>query len=269
MASGVGIPVVRQLASLVLCLTLAATLQAGTSVSVLETYPQGDEVTLGRNQDFYLRLHYETDDAVGIWARPYFQGQPAHAGSNGSYSYTGSGEALGWFFFSGNRGEVDEIRISAGNGSTAGTPVLLRYPVHVHASALEADTADEPEWVGRLKAADNARQRLAAQAYANRPTSPFSSLLVSLFMLAALALGVRGFVLPVRALLRWRGGWRTAAAVPAGPMGFVVVRLIVGVCLDPTSHNLWPFEILLAGLLSTAGMGLLTLARRAAGATAA
>ncbi|HTT42650.1 MAG TPA: hypothetical protein VMG33_06220 [Steroidobacteraceae bacterium] len=256
----------RQLASVVLGLALAATLQAATSVSVLETYPDGDEVTLGRNQNFYLRLHYESDEAVGIWARPYFHGQPANAGSNGSYSYSGSGEALGWFFFSGNRGEVDEIRISVGNGSTSGTPVLLRYPVHVRPSEQAADSSDEPEWVARLKAADAARQRLAAQEYANRPTSPFSSVLVSLFMIAVLALGVGGFVLPVRALRRWRGGWRLAAAVPAALMGFVVLRILVGVSIDPTSHNLWPFEILMAGLLSTVGMGLMSLARRAAGA---
>jgi hypothetical protein len=40
-----------------------------------------------------------------------------------------------------------------------------------------------------------------------------------------------GFVMPVRALLRWRGGWRTAAAVPAALMGFVIARLLVGVAL--------------------------------------
>jgi len=89
---------------------------------------------------------------------------------------------------------------------------------------------------------------------------------VSLFMIAVLVLGGCGFVMPVRALFRWRGGWRIAAAVPAALMGFVIVRLLVGVSADPTSHNLWPFEILMVGLLSTVIMVVLTLARRAAGA---
>jgi hypothetical protein len=60
-----------------------------------------------------------------------------------------------------------------------------------------------------------------------------------------------------------------SAAVPAALMGFVVVRLIVGVSIDPTSHNLWPFEILMVGLLSTVIMVVLTVARRVRGAVAA
>src|SRR5215470_7901082 len=240
--------------------------QAVATVEVLETYPAGEEVTLGRNENFYLRLRYDTDHPIGIWARPYFRGQPANAGSNGSYSYSGNGEALGWFFFSGNRGEVDEIRITAGDGSIAGTPVVLTYPVHVVASERQGGAEDAPEWVARLKAADAERQKLAYQAYINRPVAPFTSLLVSLLMIAVLVLGVCGFVMPVRALVRWRGGWRMAAAMPAALMGFVVIRLVVGVSIDPTSHNLWPFEILMVGLLSTVIMVLLTLARRATGA---
>jgi hypothetical protein len=247
----------------------SGSVQAATVVEVLETYPAGDEVTLGRNENFYLRLHYDTDHPIGIWARPYFRGKPANAGSNGSYSHSGNGETLGWFFFSGNRGEVDEIRITAGDGSIAGTPVVLTYPVHVMPSEGQAGGEEAPEWVARLKAVDAERQRIAYEAYVNRPVSPFSSLLVSLFMLAVLVLGVCGFVMPVRALWRWRGGWRMAAAVPAAVMGFVVVRLIIGVSVDPTSHNLWPFEILMAGLLSTVIMVVLTVAHRAMGTAAA
>ena len=253
----------------ILALAHIGPLQAAATVEVLETYPAGEEVTLGRNETFYLRLAYDSDKPIGIWARPYYRGQPANAGNNGSYSYTGKGEALGWFFFSGNHGEVDEVRITAGDGSIAGTPVVLTYPVHVMASEHQMDAEAAPDWVARQKAADAERQRLAREANANRPVSPFASLLVSLLMIGVLVLGVGGFVLPVRALLRWRGGWRMAAAVPAALMGFVVLRLIAGVSRDPTSHNLWPFEILMAGLLSTIIMGLLTLARRASGAAAA
>jgi hypothetical protein len=254
----------------ILALADTGPVQAAATVEVLETYPAGEEVTLGRNETFYLRMGYDSDHPIGIWARPYFRGQPANAGNNGSYSYSGKGEALGWFFFSNNHGEVDEIRITAGDGSIAGTPVVvLTYPVHVMASEQQVDAEAAPDWVTRLKAADAERQRLAHEAYANRPVSPFASLFVSLLMIAVLALGVCGVVWPVRALLRWRGGWRMAAAVPAALMGLVVVRLIVGVARDPTSHNLWPFEILMVGLLSTLIMLLLTLARRASGAAAA
>jgi len=147
--------------------------------------------------------------------------------------------------------------------------VVLTYPVHVMAGGREPHAEGAPEWVARLKAADAERQRLAHQTYANRAESPFASLIVSLFMISVLVLGGCGFAMPLRALLRWRGGWRMAAAVPAALMGFVIVRLLVGVSIDRTSHNLWPFEILMVGLLSTVIMVVLTLARRASGPAAA
>ena len=50
---------------------------------------------------------------------------------------------------------------------------------------------------------------------------------------------------PVWALWKWRGGWRLAAVVPVAVMAFVVGRIVVDTSRDPTSHNLWPFEIIL------------------------
>lgn len=248
----------------VLCAVGAHGARAATTVEVLDTFPAGDDVVLKRNEYFYIHLHYDTDRPVGIWARPFLRGKPASAGTSGSYSYTGSGEALGWFFFIANSGEVDEIRISAGDGSRDGTPVALSYPVHVTASEDSGAQEAQPEWVTRLKERDAQQQQAAYQAYASQPPSPGSGVLVSAFMLAALALGVGGVVLPVRALVRWRGGWRLAAGLPAALMGFVVLRVIVGVAADPTSHNLWPFEILIAGLVSAVIMVVLTLVRKAA-----
>ena len=40
--------------------------QAVATVEVLEAYPAGEEVTLGRNENFYLRLRYDTDHPIGI-----------------------------------------------------------------------------------------------------------------------------------------------------------------------------------------------------------
>jgi hypothetical protein len=60
---------------------------------------------------------------------------------------------------------------------------------------------------------------------------------------------------------KWRGGWRIGAAVPALVMAFVIGRIVVDTALDPTSHNLWPFEILMWGGASTIAMGVLALLR--------
>jgi len=60
----------------------------------------------------------------------------------------------------------------------------------------------------------------------------------------------------------WTGGWRVAAAIPCALMAFVVLRIIIGVMLDPTSHNLWPFEILYAAAASLVYLSAVALARR-------
>lgn len=92
------------------------------------------------------------------------------------------------------------------------------------------------------------------------------ALFFSGFMLAVLALGVAGIVAPVWAWRRWSGGWRVATAVPVVMIGFVVLRIVVGTANDPTSHNLWPFEILQAGFLSLVVIGVLIAARKFSGA---
>jgi hypothetical protein len=246
----------------VLAMLTATSVQAATNVEVLETFPAGDRVTLEKGENFYLRLRYDTDGPTKLWARPFHEGKPAQAGSHGSSSYTGSGEALGWFFFTDERGAVDEIRIMTGDGSVEGTKVALIYTVDINSGDTSAEDATEPEWVTRLKTRDAERQQLAREEAASQRASAGTGVFMILFMLAMLALGVAGLVLPIRALAKWRGGWRIAAAVPAAVMAFVLLRIIFGVAVDSTSHNLWPFEVLSAGLLSLVVMGLLMLLRR-------
>ncbi|MGH8752729.1 MAG: hypothetical protein ACREUJ_02415, partial [Burkholderiales bacterium] len=82
------------------------------------------------------------------------------------------------------------------------------------------------------------------------------------FMLLMLGALIAGFAAPAWALWKWRGGWRVAAAVPVVLMVFVVLRIVWGTSRDPTSHNLWPFEILIYGVVSLVIMGALLIARR-------
>jgi hypothetical protein len=88
---------------------------------------------------------------------------------------------------------------------------------------------------------------------------------------AALLLGLAALMLitflglEAAALVRWRGAWRVAAAVPALALAGVVSRVALDVRRDPTSHNLWPLEIavwLLGGLMMMAMLfGLRSLSR--------
>jgi len=235
---------------------------AEVGVRVLATDPPGDDVVLARNQNFYLHLGYSTDHPIQIWAQPYFEGKPARAGSNPSRRYEGEGEALGWFFLSDANAQVDEVRIRAGDGSLGGTPEVARFAVHVRGSDTAASSADKPEWATRLSALDAQAQRADYEKRMHAPLSSGDVALFGGFMLLMLALGLLGFLAPAWGLWRWRGGWRLAAAVPAVLMAFVVMRIVAGTSIDPTSHNLWPFEVLSAGALSAGAMAVLAIARR-------
>lgn len=240
---------------------------AETTVEILATDPAGEFVTLGKNQNFYVRIGYSTDQPVRIWARPWFQGEEVSAGSNPSPLYSGSGEALGWFFFFKPGAEVDEIRITAGDGSPSGTRLVASYPVYIIAGDRPAPSRPEPAWVTDL---NGEQERLMREAYEKRMNTPMTTgdrLFMSGFMLTVLAVGVGGLVAPVWAVRRWSGGWRVAAAVPLVMIGFVVLRIVVGVAIDRTSHNLWPFEILQVSALSLVAMGVLLAARKFSGAS--
>lgn len=237
--------------------------RAQTQVQVTETWPAGDSITLGQNQNFYLHLHYTSDQPEHIWARPYFQGKPANAGSNPSRVYpAGSGEALGWFFLFDPGTQVDEVRITAGDGSTHGTLVVATYPVSITGGDEPAQGAAQPAWLVTLRATDKAAQDADYQKAMNTPVTAGDVALFSGFMLAMIAIGILALAGPAWGLWRWRGGWRLAAAVPAVIMAFVVLRIFIDTTRDPTSHNLWPFEIVMWGGWICVGMLLLGIAHK-------
>jgi hypothetical protein len=261
----------KALVLLAFCALSTSAVDAGaeTTVRVLESDPPGDIVTLGKGDTFYLRIAYATDEPVRIWARPYFHGSEVAAGSNPSRTFTGSGEALGWFFFMEAGRQVDEVRITAGDGSRSGTQLVATYPVNITSGERPAAEArNEPAWVVDLR---NENERVEREEFEKRMSTPPTigeTLFFNGFMLSILAVGVLGIAAPVWAIRRWRGGWRVAAAVPAVMIGFVALRIVLGTALDPTSHNLWPFEILQAALLSLVVIGVLRAARKLSGADA-
>lgn len=252
------------LALILAAFTAAPALHAGTQVRILETWPSGDDVVLGRNQKFYLRIAYSTDTPTRIWARPLLRGEAARAGSNPSAALDGEGETIGWFFLMTPDDEADEVRIRVGDGSPRGTTDALAWHGHVRGSNAIAAEA-EPAWVGRLlaQAQAAAEQARAAQEAARTPADDAADArLFAGFMLAVAVLGLGGLATTAWAVARWRGGWRIAAAIPAVGLAFVVLRILIDGARDPTSHNLWPFEIVFAGGLALLAIGALAVVRR-------
>ena len=239
---------------------------AATQVRVIETDPPGDPVTLAPQQSFYLYLDYDSDRPVHILARPYFEGRAVDAGSNPSLTYpAGAGEAIGWFFLFDPGLRVDEVRISAGDGSRTGTSVVTTYPVSIVTGNSAVAAGERPDWVTRLTARADREQRAAAEVANSAPYTAEDTILIYGFPLAVLALLVSGFLWPAWAVWRWRGRWRGAAAVPLAIMLFVVLRIVIDGVRDPTSHNLWPFEVLMAGAVSFLSMAMLAIGRKFAG----
>ncbi len=253
------------LCAMAVWLAVGGSARGQVEVEVREAYPAGDAVTLGKNQSYYLRMEYRTDAPVRIWARPWFQGRQVAAGSNPSPRHEGRGEALGWFFFQAPGAQVDEVRITAGDGSRDGTRLVAVHRVHITVAGAPV-AAVEPAWVARLKAQANEATQRDRQAAANQPDTVGDRLLFGGITLAVPLLCLLSLAAPAWALWRWRGGWRIAAAVPAAMMAFVVLRIVVGTAIDPTSHNLWPFELLMAGVLGLAVLLVLWLVRKMTGA---
>jgi hypothetical protein len=254
-----------------ICLMMGGRAHAETTVTVLETYPSGDEITLGPNQCYYVRIAYSTDTPVHIWVNPYFRGKPANAGSNPSGEYIGAGEAFGWFFLSKPDAEVDEVRIAVGDGSYARTPVLATLRVHVVGGAAPA-AGREPAWIAAMKRRAAEEERRDYEARMREPATGSTLGDVALFggfMLAVAVIGIGAVIMPIRALRRWRGGWRYAALVAIAPVAFVVLRIVLDVARDPTSHNLWPFEIVQIGVVSLVLLAIFAIARKATGASRA
>jgi hypothetical protein len=70
----------------------------------------------------------------------------------------------------------------------------------------------------------------------------------------ALTLGVFVLAAVPAVVLRASGAapfLMTAGTLPAALILAVMVRVAVDVMVDPTSHNLWPFEVVFAGVVST------------------
>ena len=65
----------------------------------------------------------------------------------------------------------------------------------------------------------------------------------------------------VFALVKWTAVWRLVALLPLFIVSFIVVRIVVDTQADTTSHNLWPFEVVVWNFLALAFLGVLVVIR--------
>ncbi|MBL9034372.1 MAG: hypothetical protein JNN33_06385 [Rhodospirillaceae bacterium] len=70
------------------------------------------------------------------------------------------------------------------------------------------------------------------------------------------------------AVSRWTGIWRWLAAAPLTLLGLDLALILVETSIDPTSHNLWPLELLFIGAAGLPVIVVLWVLRKLLGATA-
>jgi hypothetical protein len=86
-------------------------------------------------------------------------------------------------------------------------------------------------------------------------------MLEPLIIIASIAIVVLGP--QIWAIRAWQGVWRWLAAAPLVLVGADVALILVSTAIDPTSHNLWPLELLFIAAIGLPVVGLLWLVRLA------
>ena len=228
----IGIPALT-----VLLTALAVPAGAQVRLFVADMDPSAS-ATLGHWEQFSLRIEYETDRPIRIRGDAMLDGRRVTSINSGSPQYdAGEGEALFWFAYT-DAARVDAIVVRAVDEDSGEVLAETERPVRLEWTGRAAARRKPAAWVERLQAQHAARMRRQIQVSAGEE-SPAATLF---FMAMTWSVPVY-IVLQLVALWRMRGGWRVAAAVPAVPMGLVLVYTLLAML---AGSNLFPLMLLFA-----------------------
>lgn len=245
------------------------------ALTVLATHPD-TEAMLRSAEAFYIQYKIQSTVPVGVRPEGYYRGKPLPLANSGERKLpAGGGTDVAFvFLFPKQPVQMDELRLVITEAGRRRPIAAVSVPVHLAWSASAApSTRSTPDWVREWNAKRDHESKAQVDAQPMRADSPSTTATVVLMAglgLIVLALAVGGLVLPIIAFLKWEGGWRWLALAPAPLLGFVILRIVIDGRVDPTSHNLWPFEILIWGVPSVLYLGLLwflRLPRRVSGET--
>lgn len=256
-------------AILAMALTIPANAQTGApprvTFQLVETDPPSPAI-LHNNDHVYVRVQYETTAPMRIEMQLFDHGARAtKQHTNGAVLLQpGQSETLAWFAFPGP-GSVDSIRLSArvnDRNIATSQDLTVNYVWDGQPSSGE----NRASWVGPLLAQDEQRQQAAFAQMEQQVGSggyggAFGMLAVSLVGIAALGALAAGFGWPLWGVIRWEGAWRAAAAVPLAAIVLWGMKDAYDLTIDRTSHNLLPFEFVIAGCAIVPYMVVVTLVR--------
>jgi len=239
----------RTIAALLLAVVTAAHAapEVAPKVDVLETSPPSP-ATLGRHGTFYLRFHLETPFPVVVALHPYERGVDVlRTMGNGGEPTLPAGDTTdaNFFFLLAKQPQhVDEVRILVSRSDDRRTQWTFSHAVDLTFDPAETSPpAPDPAWVNDWKVARDARFRAAADAAGPGSWFGWAVAVVVVPILVLLPLASVG--LPLYFVWRWRGPRRLLAALPLVVLAGKLATVWSDVAADPTSHNLWPLELLL------------------------
>ena len=219
---------------------------AAPQLDVLATSP-ASPATLGRHGTFYLRFRIVAPFPVVVALHPYDHGTDVLRAMGNSGEPTepaGDSTDAGFFFLLAKQPQhVDEVRLVVARADDRTSQWVFPHAVDLTFDPADVSpTPPEPSWVNDWKIAREARFRAAAEASGGSGVGMWIALLV-LPILLGLPLVALG--LPIYFLWRWRGPRRLLAALPLVVLAGKLATVWVDLAADPTSHNLWPLELLL------------------------
>jgi len=136
----------------------------------------------------------------------------------------------------------------------------------VRGTGQRAEPHARAPWVAALIHENEARQKAHDAKPSAEPVADM--LLFSGFGMLVMGFAAICVVGPLWAIWKWRGAWRVLGALPLPVIAFVIGRILMDTSRDPTSHNLWPFEILMFGLGGVVLFVVLVFFRRVLGVSA-
>lgn len=245
-----------------MCLFSPLSAAAAVSVEVMETFPAPSVRALAVDQSFYVHIRYASETPLRIHVRPVTRDEEGSAINGGSVLLPpGSGETLGWFALRAP-GVVNEYRIAVDAENIGYPKDVLAVPITLEwkQGGVMTDTG-RPDWVATINQRNEALWK-AEQKNAEMD-SPFLNLMLGLLLMPLLfGIPLLAIALSIVALVRWTGPWRHAGGLPLVFFAIWLVLFIFDLTRDPTSHNLWPFEMLYWAGLTLAWLFALFVARK-------
>jgi hypothetical protein len=218
---------------------VACAAQAEIRALVVETDPPGEAVTLGRDEVFWVRIAYTTDEPVRIWARPYLDGKEYPVQGNPSITHTGAGYALGWFSFH-QAAQADEIRIKVGTSQSSQPLEVARHPVRLTATGRPPAARAAAPWVDELRRETEAKGRLEQARISSQPASASDTVLTYALMLlvATVVFGVPALLV----LAVWKTSW-TREWMPYAAAALSGLAVCLAISLATGRREAWDSEL--------------------------